>query len=69
MGTDTATFYGTTFTPNDATQFTTSGLIPGDSVSSVTLASSGYAATATCAGFSMRSKLPSLTRTGNSRAW
>jgi hypothetical protein len=39
--------YGTTFTPNGATQFTTSGLVNGDSVSSVTLTSSGYASTAT----------------------
>jgi hypothetical protein len=38
--------YGATFTPNGTTQFTTSGLLNGDTVTSVTLASSGYAATA-----------------------
>src|SRR5262249_2369135 len=42
--------YGTTFTPDGTTQFATSGLVNGDSVSSVTLTSSGYAATATVAG-------------------
>src|SRR5262249_12995740 len=39
--------YGTTFTPDSTSQFTTSGLVNGDSVSSVTLTSSGYAAAAT----------------------
>jgi hypothetical protein len=42
--------YGTTFTPNGATQFTASGLVNGDTISSVLLASSGYAATASVAG-------------------
>src|SRR5262249_52012884 len=33
--------YGTTFTPHGTTQFTASGLVNGDSVSSVTLTSAG----------------------------
>jgi hypothetical protein len=41
--------YGTTFTPDGTTQFIVSGLLNGDSVASVALASSGYAATATVA--------------------
>jgi hypothetical protein len=39
--------YGTTFLPDGTSQFTASGLVSGDTISSVTLASSGYAATAT----------------------
>jgi hypothetical protein len=44
--------YGDTFTPNGATQFTTGTgqLKNGDTVASVTLISSGYAATATVSG-------------------
>jgi hypothetical protein len=42
--------YGATFTPNGTTQFTTSGLLNSDTVTSVTLASSGYAATAVVSG-------------------
>src|SRR5207247_2222883 len=42
--------YGTAFTPDGTTQFTTSGLVNSDAVTSVTLASAGYAATATVAG-------------------
>src|SRR5206468_6607473 len=38
------------FTPDGTTQFTTSGLVNSDAVTSVTLASAGYAATATVAG-------------------
>jgi subtilase family serine protease len=38
--------YGTTFLPDGTSQFTASGLVNGDTISSVTLASSGYAATA-----------------------
>jgi hypothetical protein len=39
--------YGTSFTPVGSSQFTSSGLVNGDTVTSVTLSSSGYAATAT----------------------
>jgi hypothetical protein len=39
--------YGTTFTPNGRTQFTTLGLVNSDNVTSVVLTSSGYAPTAT----------------------
>src|SRR5205814_1972005 len=42
--------YGTVLTPDGTTQFTTSGLVNSDAVTSVTLASAGYAATATVAG-------------------
>jgi hypothetical protein len=42
--------YGDAFTPDGGTQFTAAGLGNGDSVSSVTLSSAGYAATAPVAG-------------------
>src|SRR5204863_461972 len=42
--------YGATFSPDGTTQFTASGLLYSDTVSSVTLTSSGYTATATIAG-------------------
>src|SRR5207247_6485726 len=42
--------YVTVLTPDGTTQFTTSGLVNSDAVTSVTLASAGYAATATVAG-------------------
>ncbi len=38
--------YGTAFTPDGTSQFTTSGLVNGDTVSGVTLTSAGYAAAA-----------------------
>jgi hypothetical protein len=44
---DESKTYGTTFTPNGTTQFTTSGLLNGDSVTSLTLSSPGYASAAT----------------------
>src|SRR5262249_54954538 len=47
---DESKTYGTTFTPDGTTQFSTSGLVNGDSVSSGTLTSNGYAATASVAG-------------------
>ena len=47
---DESKTYGATFTPNGTTQFTTSGLVNTDSVTSVTLTSPGYAATATVVG-------------------
>src|SRR5207245_4515762 len=43
---DESKTYGATFTPDGTSQFTTSGLVNGNTVSSVTLSSSGYAATA-----------------------
>ncbi len=39
--------YGATFAPSGTTQFTTSGLVNSDTVTSVSLTSGGYAATAT----------------------
>lgn len=42
--------YGTTFTPDGTSQFTSNGLANGDTITSVTLTSGGYAATATVAG-------------------
>ena len=42
--------YGTTFTPDGTSQFTSSGLLTGDSISSVTLMSGAYAATAMVGG-------------------
>ena len=51
---DESKTYGTTLTPGATTQFTTQGLLNGDSVTSATLTSSGYAAAATVA--SPRSK-------------
>jgi len=42
--------YGVTFTPNGTTQFTASGLLFSDSVTSVTLTSSGYVNTAPVSG-------------------
>jgi hypothetical protein len=42
--------YGINFTPDGTSQFTTSGLVNGDTISSVTLTSSGYAAAASVAG-------------------
>jgi hypothetical protein len=42
--------YGTTFTPDGTNQCTSSGLVNGDVVTSVTLTSNGYAATATVVG-------------------
>jgi hypothetical protein len=42
--------YGTTFTPDGTNQCTSSGLVNGDAVTSVTLTSNGYAARATVAG-------------------
>src|SRR5262249_42452683 len=47
---DESKTYGNTFTPDGTTQFSTSGLVNGDSVSSVTLSSNGSAAAATVAG-------------------
>src|ERR1041385_5960825 len=46
---DQSKTYGNTFTPNGATQFATGSgeLVNSDSVGSVSLASNGYAATAT----------------------
>src|SRR5207247_9543109 len=42
--------YCTALTPDGTTQFTTSGLVNSDAVTSVTMASAGYPATATVAG-------------------
>jgi hypothetical protein len=47
--TDQSKTYGDTFTPVGTSQFTTGGLVNGDSVTSVTLASNGYVDTATVA--------------------
>jgi hypothetical protein len=47
---DESKAYGTTFTPDGTTQFTTSGLLFSDSVTSVTLSSSGYVNTAAVSG-------------------
>ena len=56
--TDESKNYGDTFTPNGATQFSSgpTQLKNGDTVASVTLSSSGYAAAAAVAGIRIRSR-------------